>query len=68
MTPPYVVNSLNQCSVCDRFQQHGKWVKLTDKQLQEVKQRVKSIHHKICPECHEKNMNICNRLQGICDD
>lgn len=68
MTCPCVITHMVQCSVCDKFKgADGAYVTLTDKQWNDLKQRTVTIHHKICPHCHEEAMSIVNRFQGICD-
>ena len=57
-----------QCTVCDRFKKFSEWVKLTEDEWKELQTRKVTIHHRVCPTCHEKNKNIFARLQGVCED
>lgn len=68
MNMPCVITHMVQCSVCDKFKAaDGAYITLTDEQWKDLKKRTVTIHHKICPHCHEEAMSIVNRFQGICD-
>jgi len=68
MNMPCVITYMVQCSVCDKFKAaDGAYITLTDEQWKDLKKRTVTIHHKICPHCHEEAMSIVNRFQGICD-